>query len=116
MVQTTPTTESQSKPAKKPPNRTAFKKGEKKPNQGKRGPNKLTVALKDMILGALNDAGGQAYLKRQAEENPGPFMALVGKVLPTTLAGDPQHPVKIEHALRPQMTPEQWLAAHGIKP
>ena len=29
-----------------------------------------------MILGALDDAGGQAYLMRQAEENPGPFLTL----------------------------------------
>jgi len=50
-------------------------------------PNKITTALKDMILGALDDAGGQAYLTRQAEENPVAFMGLVGKVLPTTLAG-----------------------------
>lgn len=69
-----------------------------------------------MILGALDDAGGQKYLAAQAIENPGPFLALVGKVLPTTLAGDPLNPVKIEHALRPQLTPEQWLAAHGINP
>lgn len=33
-----------------------------------------------------------------------------------TLEGDPQNPVQVEHALRPQLTPEQWLAAHGIKP
>ena len=59
-------------------------------------PNKATKALKDMILGALSEAGGQAYLARQAEENPGPFMTLVGKVLPTTLAGDPTAPVAID--------------------
>lgn len=48
-------------------------------------PNKMTKAIKDMILGALEDVGGQAYLARQAEENPGPFMTLLGKVLPTQL-------------------------------
>ena len=81
---------------KKPANRTAFKKGEKKQNQGKRGPNKVTKALKEMILGALDDAGGQKYLAQQAIDNPGPFMALVGKVLPTTLAGDPSSPIVIQ--------------------
>ena len=45
-------------------------------------PNKVTAAVKDMILGALSDAGGQAYLARQAEANPAAFMTLVGKVLP----------------------------------
>lgn len=63
-------------------------------------PNAVTKALKDMILGALDDAGGQAYLARQAEENPGPFMALVGKVLPTTLAGDPNAPLMITEVVR----------------
>ena len=49
-------------------------------------PNKITTDLKAMILGALNDAGGQRYLARQAIENPGPFMALLGKILPTQVA------------------------------
>ena len=50
-------------------------------------PNKVTKELKDMILGALDDAGGQAYLFDQAKENPTAFLTLVGKVLPTTLQG-----------------------------
>ena len=58
-------------------------------------PNKFTKALKEMILGALDDAGGQAYLMRQAEENPGPFLTLLGKVLPTTLSGDAENPLKV---------------------
>jgi hypothetical protein len=62
----------------------------KPPNAGKgrpKGvPNKATKALKDMILGALDAAGGEDYLQRQADENPGPFMALIGKVLPSTMA------------------------------
>jgi len=53
-------------------------------------PNKTTKELKDMILGALSDVGGQAYLARQAEENPGAFMGLIGRVLPkdVTLSAD----------------------------
>lgn len=78
--------------------------------------NKLPAQLKEMILTALDKAGGAKYLEAQAKENPGPFLTLLGKVLPTTLTGDPQNPVQVEHALRPQLTPEQWLAAHGIKP
>jgi hypothetical protein len=35
-----------------------------------------------MILGALDDAGGQDYLVEQARENPVAFMTLIGKVLP----------------------------------
>lgn len=47
--------------------------------------NAITVQLKNMILGALDDAGGQKYLRQQAIENPVAFMSLVGKVLPSTL-------------------------------
>lgn len=50
--------------------------------------NKATKALKDMILGALDDAGGQDYLRRQSIENPTAFMTLIGKVLPTTINAD----------------------------
>lgn len=55
-------------------------------------PNKNTTALKEMILGALAQAGGMDYLHAQARDNPSAFMTLIGKVLPTTLAGDPSAP------------------------
>lgn len=71
-----------------------FAKGRKKTGGRIKGtPNKQTTALKDMILGALDDAGGQRYLLKQATENPTAFLTLVGKVLPTTLAGDPSQPL-----------------------
>jgi hypothetical protein len=38
-----------------------------------------------MILGALDKAGGEKYLVKQAQMNPGAFMSLIGKVLPTEL-------------------------------
>jgi len=57
-------------------------------------PNKVTKALKEMILGALDDAGGQDYLKKQAKENPSAFMALLSKVLPMTIAGNPESPLE----------------------
>lgn len=45
-------------------------------------PNKATKELKDMIIGALNDVGGQEYLAARALDTPGPFLALIGKILP----------------------------------
>ena len=51
-------------------------------------PNKMTLKVKEMILAALDQAGGVNYLAEQAEKKPGPFMALVGKVLPMQLAGE----------------------------
>lgn len=57
-------------------------------------PNKFNGELKAMILGALDEAGGQTYLKDQAQANPNAFLALIGRVLPMTVAGDPNNPVK----------------------
>ena len=68
--------------------------GMRPPGGSRKGiPNKATGDLKAMILGALDKAGGVAYLQRQADANPGAFMALVGKVLPMTVAGDPNAPL-----------------------
>ncbi len=56
--------------------------GRKTGGRQKGTPNKVTKALKEMILGALDDAGGQEYLAKQAGKNPAAFMTLIGKVLP----------------------------------
>lgn len=54
--------------------------------------NKTTALLKDAILQAADQAGGElglvGYLQGQALENPGPFMGLLGKVLPMQLTGE----------------------------
>jgi hypothetical protein len=44
--------------------------------------------LKDLILAALDKAGGEEYLVEQAHKNPGAFMTLVGKVLPLAVTGN----------------------------
>ena len=51
-------------------------------------PNKITSELREMILGALEDVGGRAYLASKAEDNPGPFLALVGKCLPKEIKAE----------------------------
>jgi len=59
-------------------------------------PNKVTTQLKEAILQALNeaDAGGAVeYLKQQAVKNPNAFLALVGRVLPLQVSGDPDQPL-----------------------
>jgi hypothetical protein len=66
------------------------------PGRPKGVPNKNTAALKDMILNALAKAGGEDYLKQQAAENPGPFLTLVGKVLPLQLTGDASAPIVLQ--------------------
>jgi hypothetical protein len=57
-------------------------------------PNRETKALRDLILGALEENGGQDYLAAQARQNPVAFLTLLGKVLQTTLASDPETPVR----------------------
>lgn len=71
----------------------------KPPNAGKGRkpgvPNKTTALLKDAILLAAKKAGGDGdnglveYLQAQATANPGPFMSLLGKVLPMQITTDP---------------------------
>ncbi len=81
---------------------TARKVGEsRRTNRGNAGrgrvkgvPNKVTGALKDMILGALDAAGGQHYLTQQAHAHPGAFFTLLGKVLPLQVTGNDEGPIK----------------------
>lgn len=63
-------------------NAGSFRKGEKRPNQGKHGSPKAILDLRAMVLGALDAAGGETYLAEQAQESPAAFLALVGKCLP----------------------------------
>ena len=67
-------------------------KGKAGPGRPKGVPNRTTTILKDAILQAAELAGGKGglvgYLQLQAAENPGPFLALLGKVLPMQLEGN----------------------------
>jgi hypothetical protein len=51
--------------------------------------NKITRDLKDMVMRALTEAGGVAYLVRCAtgDKTATAFLALVGKVLPLQVTG-----------------------------
>jgi hypothetical protein len=91
------------------PNAGAFKKGEKKPNQGKRGPSKTTLQAREAIakLADGNVDRLQGWLDEiAADEKQGPAVAFklfmdvleyhVPKLARTELAGDPKNPVKLE--------------------
>lgn len=60
-------------------------------------PNKVTRELKEMILGALDDAGGQQYLAERARDprTASAFLTLVGKVLPLAVTGADGGPVQV---------------------
>lgn len=72
--------------------------GRKTGGRQKGTPNKTTALLKDAILKAADDAGGEGglvgYLTLQASENPAAFMTLLGKVLPMQIAGDADNPIR----------------------
>jgi hypothetical protein len=74
-----------------------------KTGRAKGTPNKTTALLKDAILRAAEAAGGPdglvGYLQAQATANPGPFMALLGKVLPMQVVGDEENPLRVVHRI-----------------
>lgn len=74
--------------------RGGAKKGERRGGRQKGTPNKTTGELKDMILKALIDEGGVKYLRKVAKEDIKAFCSLIGRVLPLTVSGDPDNPIK----------------------
>jgi hypothetical protein len=77
----------------------AAQKGQRFGGRQKGTPNKVNGALREAILAAADEAGGeggvQAYLLMQAKINPVAFMGLLGKILPTQLSGEGGGPVEI---------------------
>lgn len=63
--------------------------------------NKINSDIKAMIHGALEDLGGQEWMKLKAEENPVAFFSLVSKLIPSQ--------VNAEVTGHITMTHEQWL-------
>lgn len=71
---------------------TTFKKGEKKPGQGrpKGSMNKINADLRQMVLEALSESGGVGYLVERAHDpkTASAFLGLVGKILPKEVVAD----------------------------
>lgn len=80
-------------------------KGTKPPGGSRKGsPNKITADIKAMIEGALEDAGGRAYLLARAQDpaTMSAFMTLVGRILPREIKAE----VAATHVIQ-RLTPEQ---------
>lgn len=58
------------------------------PGRPKGSPNKVAANVKSMILGALDDLGGQAWLVEAARADPKAFMSLLGRILPSEVSLD----------------------------
>ena len=59
--------------------------------------DKGNAMIREMVVAALDDAGGVEYLVRQANAKPAAFLALIGKVMPVQIEGAKGGP--IEHSL-----------------
>ena len=93
-------------------NRGSFKKGEKKPNQGKRGPNKLTKTVKEAFERVFHDLqkdeGEPHELSTWAKKEPTEFYKIAARLIPSELKGEMTHNHKL-----PSL--EMVEAAIGIK-
>lgn len=78
--------------------KTAYKKGEKRPNQGRpKGVlNKNNQQIRDIIVQTLDNLGGTKYLMEVARSHPAAFMSLIGKTMPLQVVGDKENPLKLE--------------------
>jgi hypothetical protein len=74
------------------------KRGGRRPGSGRKpgAPNKVTRDLKEALLNAFEKAGGSRYLARLAKDDPRTFCALLGKIIPMTIGGDPDNPVQVQ--------------------
>lgn len=87
-----------------------FQIGHKKiGGRGKGVENRTQADVKKMILAALDGAGGVDYLIEQSQKNPTAFMSLLGRVLPLTVAGDPNNPFLIKDISAQPLEPGKWL-------
>lgn len=74
-------------------------RGGKRDGAGRKAgvPNKITADLKAAIMQAFENVGGSDYLTTLASSHPQVYCALLGKVLPTALAGaDGEGPLVIK--------------------
>lgn len=80
-------------------------------------PNKTTALLKDAILQAAEEAGNNidggglaSYLRLQSMQNPGPYLSLLGKVLPTQVTGADGGPIEHAHKIKARDLTDDELA------
>ena len=97
------------------------------PNTGNAGkgrpkgaPNKTTTAAKEAIAAAAEGLGGVDRLIAWAQEHPANERVFWGtvypKLIPVTLAGDPDNPLQHAHSFRLSAETQQLLAQLATGP
>jgi hypothetical protein len=76
--------------------------------------NKITRDIKEMVINALQKAGGEEYLTDQARKNPSAFMGLVGKVLPLQVQASGSGQVLLEQLATAAMAIRAKQAAASL--
>lgn len=76
--------------------KTKGRRGGARPGAGrpKGSLDKGNRLIREMIVEALERAGGVEYLAQMAQTAPGPFLSLIGKVMPVQLTGEDGGAVK----------------------
>jgi len=72
--------------------------------------DKGNAAIREMIVQSLDEVGGVAYLVDVARSHPGPFLSLIGKVLPLQVTGEGGGPIEHDHTHRLPEPLERALA------
>ena len=79
--------------------------------------NKFGNDIKNMIIAALETAGGVEYLARQAEQNPAAFIGLISKILPLQIGDESDsRPVKASHATMSPLEAYRELIGYNSSP
>ena len=74
--------------------------------------NKITASVKDAILSAFEEVGGEKYLVTVARDNPAVFCALLGKLLPKQVTGEDGAAIRIA-IVTDEVSDEEWSRRYG---
>jgi hypothetical protein len=77
-------------------------RGGARPNSGrpKGSLDKGNALIREMIVEALDEAGGIKYLTGVAASHPAAFLSLIGKVMPIQVTGEGGGPVQYQRVER----------------
>ncbi len=95
----------------------AMTQGRKTGGGSRKGrPNKITRDVRETIIHAFYEAGGSAYLQKQAKKNPAAFLSLLGRTLPKDIRAEITVTLEklIEESRGPHATVIEHQPSHGF--